>query len=68
MGPMRIPVRRADEAGGEEPAPPAAAPPATAAAESQTHQRIELPETRERKTIVFEDAAADDLDVPDFLK
>jgi len=68
MGPMRTPVRRADEAGGEEPAPPAAAPPATAAAESQTHQRIELPETRERKTIVFEDAAADDLDVPDFLK
>ncbi len=68
MGPMRTPVRRADEAGGEEPAPLAAAPPATAAAESQTHQRIELPETRERKTIVFEDAAADDLDVPDFLK
>jgi cell division protein FtsZ len=68
MGPMRTPVRRADEAGGEEPAPPAAAAPTTEAVESQTHQRIELPETRERKTIVFEDSAADDLDVPDFLK
>ncbi|MDH4160504.1 MAG: hypothetical protein OEV62_09625, partial [Actinomycetota bacterium] len=67
-GPMRTPARRGDEASGEDSAQPAAPAAATAAADSEAHQRIELPETRERKTIVFEDSAADDLDVPDFLK
>jgi cell division protein FtsZ len=65
-GPMRSPVRREDEAGTEE--PEAAAAESAPSADGDAHRRIELPETRERKTIVFEDAAADDLDVPDFLK
>ena len=31
-------------------------------------QRIELPEPKAPRTIVFDDSTSDDLDVPDFLK
>ncbi|MEO8329351.1 MAG: cell division protein FtsZ, partial [Candidatus Nanopelagicales bacterium] len=35
---------------------------------AESDQRIELPEPKAPRTIVFEDSTSDDLDVPDFLK
>ena len=39
-----------------------------AASADEPDQRIELPEPKAPRTIVFDDSASDDLDVPDFLK
>ena len=64
-GPMRQPVRRPVEATEQTPSAPAAEP-------VEPEIRIEIPERsvspQPRRTIVFDDAVGDDLDVPDFLK
>jgi cell division protein FtsZ len=48
--------------------PTADSPAASESAESEPDQYIELPERKAPRTIVFDDATSDDLDVPDFLK
>ena len=64
-GPMRQPVRRPVEATEQTPSAQAAEP-------VEPEIRIEIPERsvspQPRRTIVFDDAVGDDLDVPDFLK
>jgi cell division protein FtsZ len=65
-GPMRTASRRAEEATAAEES--ASATEAVAPPEVEEQRRIELPEPRERRTIVFDDAVGDELDVPDFLK
>ena len=65
-GPARPTIRRAEDSG--EPEPTETGKPAAAAKSSEPPQRIELPEPKEPRTIVFEDSTSDDLDVPDFLK
>ncbi|MFZ0324658.1 MAG: cell division protein FtsZ [Actinomycetes bacterium] len=66
-GPMRVPARRPADVPVEAETPTA---PQTSAADEDV--RIEIPERTvapaPRRTIVFEDAGGDDLDVPDFLK
>jgi cell division protein FtsZ len=48
--------------------PVADSPAASESTESEADQYIELPERKAPRTIVFDDATSDDLDVPDFLK
>jgi cell division protein FtsZ len=48
--------------------PAADSPAASEGTESEADQYIELPERKAPRTIVFDDATGDDLDVPDFLK
>jgi cell division protein FtsZ len=48
--------------------PTAETPAASESTESEADQYIELPERKAPRTIVFDDATSDDLDVPDFLK
>jgi cell division protein FtsZ len=48
--------------------PTADSPAASEGTESEADQYIELPERKAPRTIVFDDATSDDLDVPDFLK
>ncbi|HVQ88955.1 MAG TPA: cell division protein FtsZ [Actinomycetes bacterium] len=74
-GPARAPVRRAadqpaDQAAdsGPQERPDVVTMPEPARASDEGNQRIELPEPKAPRTIVFDDAASDDLDVPDFLK
>ncbi len=65
-GPMRTPARRVSEATAEDPS----AEPVPQPVDEDV--RIDLPErpvaSQPRRTIVFDDATGDDLDVPDFLK
>jgi cell division protein FtsZ len=64
-------ARAVDEVPIPEPITPAAEPaPASedSAASEDDDRYIELPERKAPRTIVFDDAAGDDLDVPDFLK
>jgi cell division protein FtsZ len=65
-GPMRTTSRRAEEATAAEES--SSATEAVAPPQAEEQRRIELPEPRERRTIVFDDAVGDELDVPDFLK
>ncbi len=48
--------------------PTADSPAASESTESEADQYIELPERKAPRTMVFDDATSDDLDVPDFLK
>jgi cell division protein FtsZ len=68
-GPARPVVKRAEDreaaaADSTDGAPSKAAP----APEREAPSRIELPEPKAPRTIVFDDSVGDDLDVPDFLK
>jgi cell division protein FtsZ len=77
-GPMRVTTRRREpvvEEGAEaalDDVTPASAAPEPVAPQPHPDQRIEIPDRpvapAPRRTIVFDDASADDLDVPDFLK
>ncbi len=66
-GPAHAPVRRVADR--PESAPDVDADGATSPESAdEPHRRIELPEPRAPRTIVFDDSTSDDLDVPDFLK
>jgi len=70
-GPARPPVRRAtDRTEQAEPTEPEVAKTERAAKTrpAAAPERIVLPEPKAPRTIVFDDAVGDDLDVPDFLK
>jgi cell division protein FtsZ len=71
-GRARSATRAVDEVPIPEPINPAADSDATAepdaGSDRDEDQYIELPERKAPRTIVFDDSAGDDLDVPDFLK
>ncbi|HVQ18313.1 MAG TPA: cell division protein FtsZ [Actinomycetes bacterium] len=68
-GPARTPVRRAEDVPASVAEEAAPTTPAKAQEDvDEPARRIELPERKAPRTIVFDDAAGDDLDVPDFLK
>jgi cell division protein FtsZ len=60
--PVADPVQNAPQPSGSSKREPTGSTPGS------RDQRIELPEPKAPRTIVFDDASGDDLDVPDFLK
>src|SRR5262249_16880210 len=67
-GPARPPVRQTVSAPVDEPPVEREHAVAPTSGEDDKEQRIELPEPKEPRTIVFDDSVGDDVDVPDFLK
>ena len=68
-GPARQPLRKVTAEPAAESIEDVVAPArAKAVVTDEPNQRIELPEPKAPRTIVFDDATSDDLDVPDFLK
>jgi len=71
-GKVRTPTRAVEDVPIPDPAAAASEKPSGDTgqpdAAGEGDQYIELPERKAPRTIVFDDAAADDLDVPDFLK